>query len=240
MTGRILTVASSKGGGGKTCLVCCLAPNLAALGYKVGVIDADPNASFATWHEAYRGPEIRCRAEARDVPVVDLAQEWADELDVVIIDTAGFGNLTAAAAMGAADHVLVPCMPDRGSTREAHKTIQKAASLARAARRAITASVVLSQWRTGGVAETAALEDLADYGIASILRVPLPDRAAFRRMSFDSKGIISGPIGSTVDRMIAELVGMGVLEEPIGPAEKAAAASLSGSATLAGISELSQ
>jgi chromosome partitioning protein len=210
--GRILTIASSKGGGGKTALVCCLAPNLVQHGYRVGVIDADPNAAFAAWYAGYQGPPLRCQAEARDVPVVDLAQAWADELDTVIIDTAGFGNLTAAAAMGCADHVLVPCMPDRGSTREAAKTIQKAASLARAARRAIPASVVLSQWRPGGVSERAAMEDLEDFGVKSILRTVLPERSAFRRMSFDSRAVITGPIGLTVDALIIELAELGALE----------------------------
>src|SRR5690349_24065759 len=112
-----------------------------------------------------RGP--RCQ-------VVDLAAAWADDLDVVIIDTAGFSNLTAAAAMGCADYVLVPCMPDRGSTRETARTIEKVASVAKAARRAIGASVALSQWRVGGVAEQAALEDLADYGVTSILKTAIP------------------------------------------------------------------
>jgi chromosome partitioning protein len=209
--GRIWTVASSKGGGGKTAFCCCLAPNLSAHAYRVGVIDADPNGTFSEWHRNYRGPLIRCQAEARDIAVVDLAQAWAEQLDVVVIDTAGFGNLTAAAAMGAADHVFVPCMPDRGSTRESAKTIAKTASLARAARRTIGASVVLSQWRAGGMAEAAALEDLADYGITAILRTALPERSAFRRMSFDSKALTSGPVGPTIDTMIAELVQLGVL-----------------------------
>src|SRR3954447_890219 len=160
--GRIITVASSKGGNGKTATCCLLAPGLAARGYRVGVLDADPNANFSAWHETYTGPEIRCQAEARDVEVVDLASAWADELDVVIIDTAGFSNLTAAAAIGCADYVLVAVLPDRGSTREAARTLEKVASLARAARRATPAGVVLSQWRAGGQAEAAALDDLKD------------------------------------------------------------------------------
>src|SRR4051812_20361041 len=135
--GHIITVASSKGGNGKTAACCLLAPGLAARGYRVGVVDADPNANFSAWHETYTGPGIRCQAEARDVQVVDLAQAWADELDVVLIDTAGFSNLTAAAAMGCADYVLVPAMPDRGSTREASRTVEKVASLARAASTAL-------------------------------------------------------------------------------------------------------
>lgn len=219
--GRILTIASSKGGGGKTVLACLLAPGLAAKGYSVGVLDADPNASFSAWHGSYSGPPVRCEAEARDVQVVDTAQDWAGELDVVLIDTAGFGNLTAAAAMGAADHVLVPCMPDRGSTREAAKTVGKVASLARAARRAIGASVVLSQWRAGGQAEAAALEDLKDYGVESIIQTPIPDRVAFRKMSFDGKPV-GGTLGVTVDTMINELVKLAELEKEGEQAKRAA------------------
>jgi chromosome partitioning protein len=213
MVGKIVTVGSSKGGGGKTVLACCLAPNLVAHGYKVGVIDADPNGTFAAWYAAYSGPAFRCQAEVGDVAVVDLGQAWATDLDVVIIDTAGFSNLTAAAAMGAADHVLVPCMADRGSTREAAKTVAKVASLARAARGDIPASVVLSQWRSSGIAERAAVEDLMDFGVTSILKAALPERAAFRQMSFDSRAIVSGVLGMVVDRLIAELVELGALEE---------------------------
>jgi chromosome partitioning protein len=190
-----------------------LAPNLAALGYSVGVVDSDPNGSFVEWYAGYRGPGFACQAEFRDVQVVDLAQKWAAELDVVIVDTAGFSNLTAAAAMGCADYVLIPCMADRGSTREAAKTAAKVSSLARAARRAIPASVVRSQWKAKGVAETAAVQDLIDYGIQSILTTSLPERAAFRQMSFDSRAIISGVLGLIVDNLIAELVKLGALNE---------------------------
>lgn len=209
--GRIVTLSSSKGGVGKTVLACCLAPGLARRGWRVGVVDADPNAGFVAWHAGYAGSPIRVAAEARDVAVVDLAHQWADELDVVIVDTAGFGNLTAAAAMGAADWVLIPCMADRGSTREAALTVQKTASLARAARRAISASVVLSQWRPDGVAERAALEDLADYGVDSVLKTFLPERTALRQMSFDSRTLASGPLRILIDEMIDELVKLGAL-----------------------------
>lgn len=211
--GRVITVASSKGGGGKTLLCCLLAPGLASRGYAVGVIDADPNGSFAAWHSTYAGPAIRCRLEARDIQAVDLAQEWAGELDAVIIDTAGFGNLTAAAAMGCADLVLVPCMPDRGSTREAAKTVAKAASLSRAARRDIPASVVLSQWRATGQAEAAALADLADYGVRNVMSTPVPDRAAYRKMSFDGRAA-QGALAAATIGVLDELVELAQLGKP--------------------------
>ena len=224
--GQIITIASSKGGGGKTVLACLLAPAFAVCGYTVGVIDADPTGSFFAWHGTYTGTPMRCVAEARDVQVVDTAQAWAAELDIVIIDTAGFGNLTAAAAMGAADLVLVPCMPDRNSTREAAKTVEKVASLARAARRAIGASIVLSQWKVGGQAEMAALEDLRDYGVKSIVQTPIPDRVAFRKMSFDGRPV-SGVLSQVVDDLIDELAELAMLakqSEPVKPAKKRKAA----------------
>ncbi len=159
--GQILTIATSKGGGGKTTLAACLAANLAAQGYRVSVVDADPNATFSDWHSVYEGPPFICVAEARHIEVVDVAQAHADAHDVVLVDTAGFGNLTAASAMGAADYVLIPCMPDRGSIREALRTAQQTDSLARAARRAIPYRIVLTQWREGGLVERATLDELA-------------------------------------------------------------------------------
>ena len=219
--GRILTISSSKGGVGKTVLVTCLAPHLARLGYSVGVIDADPNSPFAAWYSNYKGPAFQCAAEAGDVAVVDLAQDWAEELDVVLVDTAGFGNLTAAAAMGASDWVLVPVMPDRGSTREAARTVAKATSLARAARRPIKASVVLSQWRHGGIAERAALEDLADFKVSDLLRTTLPDRTVLRQMGFDSSGSLSAALRAILDDLVAELVEIGAIEKANAGQERA-------------------
>ena len=135
--GNIVTIASSKGGVGKTVLAACLATNLAARGYHVAVVDADPNASLADWYSVYSGPAITCMTESGHVEVVDVAQREADRRDVTLVDTAGFGSLTASAAIAAADHVLIPVMADRGSVREAIRTARQVESLARAARRAI-------------------------------------------------------------------------------------------------------
>ena len=63
------------------------------------------------------------------------------------------------------------------------------------------------------MAEQAALADLGDYGITDILRTALPERAALRRMTFESRAVISGPIGHTIDAMIAELCELGALAQ---------------------------
>jgi chromosome partitioning protein len=136
--GNILTLASAKGGCGKSTITIVLAANLAALGYKVCVIDSDRNQSFASWHSnAYEGKPFTVLSEVDHIKVVDLASEQAETHDLVLVDTAGFENLTAASAIGMADYVLIPCMPDRGSVRETLRTASQVASLSKAARRTI-------------------------------------------------------------------------------------------------------
>lgn len=206
--GQILTIATSKGGGGKTTLAACLAANLAAQGYRVAVVDADPNATFSDWHSVYEGPPFACVAEARHIEVVDIAQAQADACDVVLVDTAGFGNLTAASAMGAADFVLIPCMPDRGSIREALRTAQQTDSLARAARRAILYRIVLTQWREGGLVERATLDELAEL---PQLAHRLPFLSGFRKATFDGKVPVTGRIGEEAYKLIAELAQLGAI-----------------------------
>ena len=126
--------------------------DLAAHGFRVCVVDFDRNQSFASWHsQVYEGPPLTCASEIDHIRVVDLAAAQAETHDVVFVDTAGFENLTAASAIGMADYVLIPCMADRGSVRETLRTAQQVASLAKAARRSIPYSVLLTRWKERGL-----------------------------------------------------------------------------------------
>ena len=208
--GNILTIATSKGGGGKTAVTTCLGANLAAHGYRVAVIDADRNQTFAIWHTAYEGPPITCLSEIRHLEVVDTAQAAAETHDVVLIDTAGFENLTAATAIATSDHVLVPCMPDRGSVIEAIKTARQTAGMAKGARRDIPVSVILTRWNPRGLVERAALADLTAAGVPTLAHF-LPDLSAFGKVSYSGEVPTTGRIGLSADAIIEELAGNGAI-----------------------------
>ena len=165
--GRIITVSSSKGGCSKSTVNMVLSATLAAIGYKVAVIDADPNACFAAWHKLYEGPPIECFCEIQQDAIVDCAQEKATIFDVVLIDTAGFGNATAAFAAGTADFVIIPVMPDRASAAEALRTVRHVKAFGKASRRDIPLAVLCSRWNARGLAERAVLADLAESGVRS-------------------------------------------------------------------------
>ena len=209
--GTILTVASGKGGCSKSTTVMILSANLAARGCRVAVIDADRNQSFASWHaHAYEGPSFECRSEVDHIKVVDLAGELAERHDTVLVDTAGFENLTAASAIGMADYVLIPCMPDRGSVRETMRTAHQVASLSKAARRSIPYSVLLTRWKARGLSERAALDSLQEEKLP-ILEQTFGDLADFTKLSFSGSVPTGGKVGKQAATLILELVGKGAI-----------------------------
>ena len=107
----IITVATMKGGSGKSTVASCLAVHWHLQGRRPTVIDADPQRSIA-------------RLAARDralggVPVVEDATEqaWQTARSVaagggpVIIDTPGFRSEATMACLAATDFLLVPVKP---------------------------------------------------------------------------------------------------------------------------------
>jgi chromosome partitioning protein len=209
--GNILTVASGKGGVSKTSTVMILSVNLATQGYQVAVIDADRNQAFASWYaQAYEGPAFACRSEIDHIKVVDLAGDLSESHDIVLVDTAGFESLTAASAIGMADFVMIPCMPDRGSVREAMRTSQQVASLSKAARRDIPYSLLLTRWKPRGLSERAALDSLREEGL-TILDQTLGDLSDFTKLSFSGFVPTTGKVGEQASSLIAELVGKGAI-----------------------------
>jgi chromosome partitioning protein len=107
----IITVATMKGGSGKSTVASCLAVHWHLEGRRPTVIDADPQRSIA-------------RLATRDralggVPVVEDAtdQAWKTARSVaagggpVIIDTPGFRSEATMACLAATDFLLVPVKP---------------------------------------------------------------------------------------------------------------------------------
>jgi len=111
VTSSIITVATMKGGSGKSTVASCLAVHWHLKGRRPTIIDADPQRSIA-------------RLAARDralggVPVVEDATEqaWKTARRVaagggpVIIDTPGFRSEATMACLAATDFLLVPVKP---------------------------------------------------------------------------------------------------------------------------------
>lgn len=220
--GNVLTVASGKGGTMKTGLVTILGVVLATRSYRAAIIDADPNQSFSRWFKtAYEGPDLTCTTEINHEEIVHHALAQAENHDVVLIDTAGFGNQTAGMAIGVADVVLIPCMPDRSSIAEAVKTARQASSFAKVRGRDIPALVVRTRWNPRGLAERAAVQDLEQEKLA-LLSQHMSVSADMAKISFT--GIVPTSCRTAVEAevILAELIALRVV--PAKPMLRKAAA----------------
>src|ERR1700722_15480555 len=107
----VITLATSKGGVGKSSLGRSLAAHWFTVGHKPALVDADPQRSLANRYD----PEGRLGA----VPVVAEPEERVGEMieelrrrhAPVIVDTAGFRNRTTIGALVATDLAIIPLKP---------------------------------------------------------------------------------------------------------------------------------
>ncbi len=220
--GNVVTVASGKGGTMKTGLVTLLAVVLATRGYRTAIVDADPNQSFARWFRtAYEGPPLTCTTEISHEEIVHHALAQAEGHDVVLIDTAGFGNQTAGMAIGVADVVLIPCMPDRSSIAETLKTSRQASSFAKVRGRDIPARVVRTRWNPKGLAERAALLDLEQEKL-TVLHQHISVSADLAKSSFTGVVASGSRLYSEAEMILRELIAIRVV--PTKPTPRQAAA----------------
>lgn len=108
----VITLATGKGGAGKSTLVRGLAGHWLKAGRKPAVIDADPEARIVRRHGS-DGPmsAIPVRAVADHEGIAPAVEDFTKDYDVILIDTAGFQNKTQIMACMAADLVLIPLRP---------------------------------------------------------------------------------------------------------------------------------
>ena len=108
---RVVAFSSQKGGSGKSTLSAHLSVFADAPGKPALLIDTDPQASLAFWHEL-RAAEtpILVKCTAKDLPAV-IEEAKTEGIDWVFIDTPPHNAAAIAEAMRAADLIVVPLRP---------------------------------------------------------------------------------------------------------------------------------
>lgn len=111
MTSAIITVATMKGGSGKSTVASCLAVHWHLGGRHPTLIDADPQRSIMRLNARERALGGVSVVEDATEDASKTARRLARGSGPVIIDTPGFRSKTTLACLAAADFLLVPVKP---------------------------------------------------------------------------------------------------------------------------------
>jgi chromosome partitioning protein len=176
----IVTVASPKGGAGKSTASIILGTELAHAGAEVAIIDCDPNHSISIW--ADRGslpPRIRVRSDVGESEIVKTLKQQDADGRVVIVDLEGVASRLVSRAISQADLVLTPM---RATTLDATIGVRALALIEEeeeALGRKIRHAVVFTMTRAIKSKQHTAIEaSLRGQGV-DVITPPLMERAAF-------------------------------------------------------------
>ena len=124
---NVITLASRKGGAGKSTLTAQLAAQCHAAGKRTLIIDADPQGSLSLWHSLRRDGQPKLVTPERGLDRA-LAFAMIEGTDYVFIDTAPTMWVVVQEAIRAATLVLIPARPgflDLAAVRETVKTARE-------------------------------------------------------------------------------------------------------------------
>ena len=166
----IITIATGKGGAGKTLIARLILGRLAISGFTVTAIDTDPNRTLSDWVATAAKQPITIRHELDETRIVPLAAELTETHDALVIDTARRPS-------------RVPIAPSSADVVEAIKTRNLVKSAALLLRKEVPARVILNSVQTGTNVSEHVEKEVAKAGLP-----PLPTRlhrlVAYQELSF--------------------------------------------------------
>jgi len=124
---NVITMASRKGGAGKSTLTAHLAAFAHQTGHRCIVLDADPQGSLTLWHSLRTDGRLALRSAARGIDR-ELASAMVSGYEWAFIDTAASMWVVAQEAIRAATLVVIPARPgffDLNAVRETVATARE-------------------------------------------------------------------------------------------------------------------
>src|SRR5688500_2371670 len=106
---RVISVAGTKGGVGKSTTAYILAGRLAEMGNKVGLLDADPNHAVSDWHAVGQVPGITIVGGITEQNLGDEVAVLENAgTDFIIIDLPGMRGMVQVFSFGLSDLIIIP------------------------------------------------------------------------------------------------------------------------------------
>lgn len=200
----IITMASTKGGAGKTTVAQLILGIVRERGFSVGVIDSDPNQTMANWLAYISHLDVECSPVRDEHQLVAEVKRMNARHDLVIVDTAGARSQPLIYAIRCADLVLIPSQMSNYDANEAIKTFNIVKGAGGMTGRDIPARVVY----TGYVPKThigkEVRKKIEKHGIP-VLKTRLHQLVAYRELTFSGEMPESGTAAAQAELLVREI-----------------------------------
>ena len=183
-----ISVASAKGGCGKTTVSLLIGSELALDGYKVTLLDCDLNQHATAFGTKADIPGFNVISSVDEANVLAALREAEANSDVVVIDLPGGSSTLALKALQRSNFVLVPCQASLPDVRDAIKTIAQIDDAQDLARINIARSLIWTRVLSGFESRAAkhVRESVEGKGVP-VFKSAMMERAAFRELHMTGK-----------------------------------------------------
>lgn len=206
----IFSIQNQKGGVGKTTLAIHISHALVLRGYRVLLIDADPQGSARDWAAA-RDTDPLFPVVGIDRPVIHKElPNHAKDYDHVVIDGPPRVTDLARSAIAAADVVIIPVQPspyDVWATDETLKLIQEASVF----KENLKAVFAINRKVVNTAIGRDVAEALSGHGIPVLASV-ISQRVAFAESAATGSTVLEGrgsPAAREIKDLVKELLSLG-------------------------------
>jgi chromosome partitioning protein len=196
---KVITLATQKGGCGKTTLATNLAVMATAGNRRVLLVDLDPQATAKDWWES-RDADAPSLVHIQPSELAKAFEVAASNFDTVIVDTPGRASLDLPALFARSDFVLVPCQPSKADIRAQKTTVFTLDQVK------CPAAFVLTRCPPTGKRPDAARSGLESFGYP-VLATYITNRAAYQDAYAVAKAVIEHEPDGKAAQEIAALWG---------------------------------
>lgn len=205
-----ITLATTKGGAGKTTSAQMIIGAVHRLGYTIGVIDCDENRTLSRWINNTSKMAIETAVVLEEAEVVPTIQKFQRKYDCVIIDTPGGYSQGTVFAMGCSDLVLIPLQLSQADVVEADKTYRLVKSTAQMTNRKIKARLLYTDYVPKTKIAKKVRKAVEDLNLPA-MKTRLHHLVAFKDLTFTGRVPKKGTAGAQGQLLVQEINDLGML-----------------------------
>jgi len=206
----IITMATTKGGAGKTTVAQMIIGAVHNFGYSIGVIDTDENQTLSTWLNTASQMAVENRLVLDESKVIEEANRLKRKHDLVVIDTPGAQSQLTVFAIGSADLVIIPLQLSKADVVQAEKTHRLVQSTSHITGRSIPSRLLFTDYTPKTKIAKKVRKQVKDMDLPTF-DTRMHHLVAYKELTFSGRVPRKGTAGAQGQLLVQEIRDLGFM-----------------------------